>query len=231
VSAKDHFRKIDTEVAAHRSQLARLEEAVRSIPSQPSSPPQEKKLPKVLPWVAIIVSVISALIAYKQSQTASNALHVSQRPYVLPGKIVISCDACEHPIAAPQKFPVEANAAIIFSVVNYGKTPAYDFKINVTRFIPIAPLSPDFDFPEDPDGNDGPHNLPPDPNTPLTVVLPERAEHILLARHKMLRTATKQQQKQKGLLGDRSQKNIGKPWRPTEEEAYRRSFGRTPPHG
>lgn len=181
VSSKDHLRRIDTQLELQRAQLARLEEAVRSTSSQVKSEPPSKKWSKLVPWIALglsllsmIVSVISAYVAY-----------TGQRAYVLLGKIAISCGACEHPVEAPKKFPAEANAAIILNVANYGKTPAYNLAINVSRFLAIDQLPPDFDFPEDPDGNSGPYPLPPDPSTPLTIEVPERAEDILSARHQI----------------------------------------------
>jgi hypothetical protein len=185
MSTKERLRKIDDALAEQASQLGKLRETVRTIGSHPTATVPEKNRTSWVSLIAIVISVLSLGFSFLQWRTATKALHVSQRAYVQVGDVTISCSACERPIEAPQKFPVEANAAIIVNLLNYGKTPANNLKLNVTQLSQFHTLASDFDFSEDAGGDSQPFTLPPDPNSPLRIVIPERAEVILSARHQI----------------------------------------------
>jgi hypothetical protein len=170
--------------ANHQAELQRLDDdANLKIAREDAASALAEQIKRTDQANALTKQIAEA--AQKNTSIASQALSVSERAYLAVAAISIYCPVCEHPenIRAPKRFPVEATAAYLINIVNYGKTPAYDIDLNVThQSSPLETLPANFDFAEDTSADVTIKNVAPDPSTPLQVQLPTLAEEILLDR-------------------------------------------------
>jgi hypothetical protein len=190
-SPNERFQRLENEIVQLRDAVSELsgrlrvtEDGVRNLPRAPRE--SGRRWPEWINALIACAALIVSIWALRSSdRSASEALHTSERAYLGFGNVSIYCQACEHPdqIKAPETFPAEATAIFLVNVLNYGKTPASIVDMNFSRTVTTGQrMQRDFDFAEDPQADSGPEYLAPDPNYPLPVHVPARAEEVLIAR-------------------------------------------------
>jgi hypothetical protein len=119
--------------ANHQADLRRLDDANLKTTREDAASALAEQIKRTDQASALTKQIAEA--AQKNTSTASQALSVSERAYPGVAGITIYCPVCEQPenIRAPKRFPVEATAAYLINIVNYGKTPAYDVELKATR--------------------------------------------------------------------------------------------------
>lgn len=173
---------------------------LQRVDEKPTSPGQfevrREGREKTTLWISVAAVIIALFAAgftgwqaweahkarIEGGQQAADALSTSERAYLAVGTISIYCPPCEHPAAIRPN----DKGVITINVTNFGKTPASDVEINVTRHSEIGHKLPaGFDFAEDLRANTPPTYIAPDPTNPLPIHLAAAADEIASARNQV----------------------------------------------